>query len=251
MTTNGIVLGKKLPALREAGLTHLNISLDTLVPAKFSFMTRRLGFERVLSSIDSAVDIFGGDAVKVNCVVMRGSNEDELCDFVEFTRDRSVDVRFIEYMPFDKNAWNDRKFMSYHDMLTVIRERFPELKRVEDADPHDTSKGYKVPGFKGRLGFITSMTEHFCGSCNRLRLTADGHLKACLFGSDEVSLRDALRGGVDMKPLQDAAEYEAYKPAVMPLVHATVRRKKFALGGHADMGSIAKGENRPMILIGG
>ena len=100
---------------------------------------------------------------------MRGVNDDELADFVEFTREREVTVRFIEYMPFDGNKWNDRKMVNYAQMLAEVRRAHPGLERVED-EPNDTAKGFRVPGFAGRVGFITSMSEHFCGSCNRLRL---------------------------------------------------------------------------------
>lgn len=121
-----------------------------------------------------------------------GFNEDEICDFVELTRDRNVDVRFIEYMPFTGNRWDTDKMVPYRAMLETIRARYPAFEALPNG-PNDTSKAYRVPGYRGQMGFITSMTEHFCGSCNRLRITADGNLKVCLFGNTEVSLRDALR----------------------------------------------------------
>jgi molybdenum cofactor biosynthesis enzyme MoaA len=123
MTTNGLTLSRKLPALQSAGIDILNISLDTLVPAKFEFVTRRRGHDRVLKAIEDAVA--AGLRVKVNCVVMRGMNEDEVVDFVDFTKDRDVTVRFIEYMPFDGNKWNDRKMVSYAEMLKTIRAAHP------------------------------------------------------------------------------------------------------------------------------
>lgn len=121
ITTNGIILKKKLPKLKECGLNALNISLDTLVPAKFEFMTRRKGHERVMESINSAIEI-GFNPVKVNCVIMRGVNDDEICDFVELTREKPINVRFIEFMPFDGNIWNSKKLVPYAEMLdTVVR----------------------------------------------------------------------------------------------------------------------------------
>ena len=137
ITTNGIVLPRKLEALQKAGLNQLNISLDTLDPDKFTEITRRNGFQRVIQSIDLAIEL-GFDPVKINCVVMRGMNESEILDFARFTRDRSVDVRFIEYMPFDGNQWNDSKMVSYQEMLDTIRSEFT-LERVEDL-PNDTAK---------------------------------------------------------------------------------------------------------------
>ncbi|XP_031567689.1 molybdenum cofactor biosynthesis protein 1-like isoform X3 [Actinia tenebrosa] len=233
MTTNGITLSRKLPHLKKAGVNLLNVSLDTLVPQKFEFITRRKGWHKVMEAIDSALDL-GYEPLKVNCVVMKGLNEDEICDFVALTENKAVDVRFIEYMPFDGNKWNVNKFVSYKDMLNLIKERWPIVERLQD-HPNDTSKAYKVAGFRGQLGFITSMSENFCGSCNRLRITADGNLKVCLFGNSEVSLRDALRSGTSTDEL-------------LQIIGAAVGRKKKQ---HAGMLNIAKQKNRPMILIGG
>ncbi|XP_051880297.1 molybdenum cofactor biosynthesis protein 1 isoform X2 [Pristis pectinata] len=233
VTTNGINLAKLLPSLKEAGLNLLNVSLDTLVPAKFEFITRRRGFHKVIEGIDKAIDL-GYNPVKVNCVVMRGLNEDELLDFVNLTATKPLDMRFIEYMPFDGNKWNFKKMVSYQEMLGVIRQRWPELQKLPSGDS-GTAKAYKVPDFQGQIGFITSMSEHFCGSCNRLRLTADGSLKVCLFGNTEVSLRDALRSG-------------ATEEDVLEIVGAALSRKKKQ---HAGMFSLSQMKNRPMILIEG
>ncbi|XP_073230346.1 molybdenum cofactor biosynthesis protein 1-like isoform X2 [Porites lutea] len=177
MTTNGITLSRKLPQLKDAGLNLLNISLDTLVPQKFEFITRRKGWHKVMESIDCALEL-GYDPVKVNCVVMRGMNEEEVCNFVSLTRNKPLDIRFIEYMPFDGNKWNLKKFVPYSEMLESISQKWPDIERLSD-HPNDTSKAYRIPGFVGQIGFITSMSEHFCGSCNRLRITADGNLKEC------------------------------------------------------------------------
>ncbi|KNC46435.1 molybdenum cofactor biosynthesis protein C [Thecamonas trahens ATCC 50062] len=234
MTTNGLLLRRKLDPLLEAGLTALNISLDTLDPHKFTLMTRRLGFERVMEGIERAADSALPTMVKINCVLMRGVNDDEVLDFVELTRELPVDVRFIEYMPFDGNRWNDTKMVPYAELLETIRGAHPSLVREADA-PNDTSKAWRVPGYAGRIGCISSMTEHFCGSCNRLRLLADGSLKVCLFGNTEISLRDALRAGATDDDLR-------------ALIQAAVWRKK---ARHAGMHNIAKGQNRPMIKIGG
>jgi len=231
VTTNGIVLGRKLPALKQAGLDAVNISLDTLQPLKYEFVTRRRGFERVMSSIKKCAEM-GFTSLKVNCVVMKGLNEDEVCDFVSFTEDIPVDVRFIEYMPFDGNKWNQNKMISYQTMLKEIRKKFKNVVKLQD-DQNDTSKAYKVPGFVGRFGFITSMSENFCSSCNRLRITADGNLKVCLFGNNEVSLRDVLREN------QDNIEH---------VIGEAVKRKKKQ---HAGMSNLKSLKNRPMILIGG
>jgi len=111
---------------------------------------------------------------------MKGVNDDEIADFVALTEKMPFDIRFIEYMPFDGNQWNDTKFMGYKEMISVIEKRFPKLERMIDG-PNDTSKAYKVPGFRGTVSFITSMSDHFCNTCNRLRITADGNLKGGFF----------------------------------------------------------------------
>ncbi|KAL6964799.1 GTP 3',8-cyclase, mitochondrial [Sarracenia purpurea var. burkii] len=233
MTTNGITLARKLPKLKECGLSALNISLDTLIPAKFEFMTRRKGHERVMESINAAID-FGYNPVKVNCVVMRGFNDDEICDFVELTREKPINVRFIEFMPFDGNVWNVKKLVPYSEMLDRVDKRFTGLNRIQD-HPTDTAKNFRIDGHLGTVSFITSMTEHFCAGCNRLRLLADGNFKVCLFGPSEVSLRDPLRHGADDNELKQ-------------IIGAAVKRKKVS---HSGMFDIAKTPNRPMIHIGG
>ena len=174
-------------------MTVTAASLDTLRPEKFEFISRRpkAGHSKVMAAIEKSLEL-GFDPLKVNCVVMRGLNDDEILDFVELTREKNVDIRFIEYMPFDGNSWNTKKMVPYNEMLDIITGAYKDFQRVDDA-PNDTSKGWKVPGFRGQVGFITSMSEHFCSSCNRLRLTADGNLKVCLFGNTEISLRDHLR----------------------------------------------------------
>jgi len=244
ITTNGITLHKQLHRLLEGGLDGINMSLDTLHEKKFLFITRRNGFKHAQKSLQMAQEakddpLSGLRTLKINCVVMRGLNEEEVADFVALTEHSSIDVRFIEYMPFDGNQWKDSKFVSYAEMLEGIKARFPSFERTPESDkPNDTSKAWKVPGFKGTVGFITSMSQHFCGSCNRLRITADGNIKSCLFGSEEVSLRDMLRGG--------ASDEEVARVA-----HAAVWRKHFAHGGKGGMHGIAASPDRPMIRIGG
>ncbi|XP_026472835.1 molybdenum cofactor biosynthesis protein 1-like isoform X2 [Ctenocephalides felis] len=216
ITTNGLMLTRQLVPLQRAGLDLLNISLDTLKPQKYELITRRKGWERVIAGIDLAIQL--GYKPKVNCVVMKDFNADEVLDFVQFTEDRNVDVRFIEYMPFSGNKWKTEKMVAYKDLVSMIRSKWSNFKPLENS-PNDTSKAYAVPGFRGQVGFITSMSEHFCGTCNRLRVTADGNLKVCLFGNAEVSLRDAIRAGTKHDDL-------------VALIGATVFRKKKQ---HADI----------------
>ncbi|XP_047103907.1 molybdenum cofactor biosynthesis protein 1-like [Schistocerca piceifrons] len=211
MTTDGLMLTRQLVALQRAGLDGLNISLDTLQSQRYNQITRRKGWERVMAGIDLALQL-EYDPVKINCVVMRGFNEDEVCSFLELTKEENVDVRFIEYMPFSGNKWNDGKMVSFNEMLQIIRKQWPNFDPLPNG-PNDTSKAYHVPGFKGCVGFITSMSEHFCGTCNHLRITADGNLEVCLFGNSEISLRDAIRS-------------KCSEDDLLAMIGAAVRRKK-------------------------
>ncbi|KAK8042116.1 molybdopterin cofactor biosynthetic protein [Apiospora rasikravindrae] len=185
------------------------------------------------------------------------------------TREKDIEIRFIEYMPFDGNKWNKNKMVSYSEMLDRIREKYPTVEKVQD-HKNDTSKTWRIPGFAGRIGFITSMTHNFCGTCNRLRITSEGNLKVCLFGNAEVSLRDILRESNNGDPIE-AEAYEAMKqiemtrrqtlftePAkplglapneqhLLDIIGMAVKRKKEK---HAGIGELEHMKNRPMILIG-
>ena len=233
VTTNGILLDRKLDALREAGLTGLNISLDTLRADRFVEISRRPGLERVLEAIDRSIEA-GYVPTKINCVVMKGVNDDELEEFVALTHLKPVRVRFIEYMPFSGNGWSDGYFVSWKEMRDRIESCYGTLERLPER-PNSTSRDFTVPGYRGSVGFISSMSDHFCDSCNRLRVTADGNLKVCLFGQREVSLRDMMRTGKSDEEMEE-------------VVRASVRRKA---AQHAGMYNLVDGENRPMILIGG
>lgn len=272
ITTNGISLHRKLDSMVEAGLTGVNLSLDTLDPFQFQIMTRRKGFEAVMKSIERILELNklgAGIKLKINCVVMRGINEREIIPFVEMGREKDVEVRFIEYMPFDGNKWSKNKMLSYKEMLGIIREKYSDLRKVTD-HKNDTSKTFEVPGFRGRVGFITSMTHNFCGTCNRLRITSEGNLKVCLFGNDEVSLRDLLRKDNAGEPIDHEAMeaikrvemdrrqalpgstgalgYGERERALLDIIGMAVKRKKEK---HAGMGELENMKNRPMILIGG
>jgi cyclic pyranopterin phosphate synthase len=241
-----VTLSKQLPDLVEAGMTHVNISLDSLEAEKFATMTRRPAsyHARVMQAIEDCATLLPYKT-KVNIVVLP-DNRNELQDFCDLTRDWPIDVRFIEYMPFNANEWDTAEFISYQEMMDQLSNN---LERLVDG-PNDTTKWWTLPSLsddddaskRGRIGFITSMSEHFCGTCNRLRLTADGQLKVCLFGKTEVSLRDLLR-----------QENYDNDELLQKVIHYSVQRKHFKLGGHKDMEDIRdhSTENRPMTLIGG
>ena len=200
VTSNGIALKRKLGLLKAAGLDQVNLSLDTLDPLKFELITRRKGHSAVLEALNRSVEF--GFETKLNVVVIKNINHSEVVDFVELTRDLPVYIRFIEYMPFDGNRWNTDKFQGYQIMLEEITAQFPSIIKCIDS-PNDTSKGYRVSGFAGKFGFITSMSDHFCGTCNRLRILADGNMKVCLFGNSEVNLLELMRATVDDDELSE------------------------------------------------
>jgi cyclic pyranopterin phosphate synthase len=235
MTTNGISLHRKLADLRAAGLDSINLSLDTLSEQKFESITRRKGFHAVLKSLHTALEL-GYNPVKLNVVLMRGINETEIPDFAEMTKDLPISVRFIEYMPFASNGWQEAGMFPYKEALELLRNSYPNLEKASDA-VDDTTKHWRVPGYQGTVGFITSMTSDFCSTCTRLRITADGNLKVCLHGKTEVSLRDVLRSGATEEELRN-------------VVSGAVKRKYARHAGMKVLGE-RSGENRPMILIGG
>lgn len=261
ITTNGITLHRRLDDLVSAGLTGVNISLDTLDPFQFQILTRRQGFHAVMKSINKVKELNAqgaGVKIKINCVVMRGLNDHQIPAFVEMTRTDDLEVRFIEYMPFGGNKWNREKMMSYSEILATIKDTHPDMHRLKDAK-NDVSKTWQVPGFLGRVGFITSMTHNFCNTCNRLRITSDGNIKVCLHGQAEVSLRDLLRERNQGEPLGEhhlnslENEQSQYTPGITELellrvIGGAVKKKE---AGHAGMDQLENMENRPMILIGG
>ncbi|CAO1598990.1 hypothetical protein XANCAGTX0491_002736 [Xanthoria calcicola] len=273
LTTNGLSLHRKLDAMVEAGLTGVNLSLDTLDPSQFQIMTRRKGFDAVMKTLNKILELkrLGAEIkLKINAVIMRGVNEREIVSFVEMGREHDIEVRFIEYMPFDGNKWSQQKMLPYKEMVEIIRHKYPGLSKVQEEGRNETSKVWQVPGFRGKVGFITSMTENFCGTCNRLRITADGNLKVCLFGNSEVSLRDLLREdnhgeSVDWDALENMKRSQTESSRYLsgdaePVHHSerdlrlleiigmAVKRKKER---HAGMGQLENMKNRPMILIGG
>lgn len=180
ITTNGLIVGRRAQDLTSKGLTHYNVSLDTLDPFSFELMTRRpaAGLQKVLRTIHQLAHM-PKTVVKVNVVVMKGFNDKEgVIEFIKWCSDIDITVRFIEFMPFDGNKWSIGKLVPYQTILNRIHQHFGQVEKIED-DPNDTTKHYKIPGAKGRFGFITSMSEHFCNTCNRLRITADGNIKVC------------------------------------------------------------------------
>jgi cyclic pyranopterin phosphate synthase len=195
ITTNGATLRLIAQELRNAGLARINISLDTLKKDRFFEMTRRDELEHVLDGIDAAIDA-GFSPVKINAVVQRGVNDDEIVDLATFGRDKGIEVRFIEFMPLDASGtWDNAQVFSQEEIVAAISKVYPlELMPARGAAPADR---WRYLDGKGTVGVIPTVTKPFCGDCDRVRLTADGQFRTCLFATNEFDLRVMLRNGAD------------------------------------------------------
>jgi len=203
MTTNGATLALLADDLKAAGLRRLNISLDSLRRDRFHALTRRDALHEVLEGIDAAVTA-GFAPVKVNVVLMRGVNDDEVVDFAAFGRDRGVDVRFIEFMPLDADeAWGHDKVVPAREVVAAVDAVFP-LEPVPRG--HDPAERHRYRDGLGEIGVIPTVTDAFCGSCDRVRLTAEGGFRNCLFALEETDLRALLRGGASDDELATAVQ---------------------------------------------
>ena len=234
LTSNGILLSKYAVELKEAGLKRVNVSLDTLKEDRFKRITGRDKLGEVLSGIEAA-HLAGLNPVKINMVVLQGINDDETIDFVRMSTSQGWHVRFIEFMPFGMPEAKALETVSAQE----IQERIQSLGKLE---PYTGKTGngparyYRLPGASGTIGFITPMTEHFCHSCNRLRLTSDGQLRPCLLDDDEVNLKEALRNGASTDELKQLIQQAV-----------AMKRERHHLTGGLAPGTV----RRPMCQIGG
>jgi cyclic pyranopterin phosphate synthase len=195
LTTNGMRLGRLAPGLAAAGLRRVNVSLDTLDHDRFFTMTRRTGLEQVLAGIDAALEA-GLHPVKINAVLMRGINDDEAPQLLKWALDAGVEMRFIEQMPLDaQHAWRRDQMVTTPDVLESLGRHFT-LEPL-DHNAHDPAVRYSVDGGPATVGFISSVSVPFCGGCDRVRLTADGQFRNCLFAQVETDLRTPMRAGAD------------------------------------------------------
>lgn len=235
ITTNGIRVDEMLNELLEANIKAINISLDTLQPEKFLKITRRDLFHRVRNNINLLLK--HNIRVKINVVVMKGLNDDEILDFIALTKHNNIEVRFIEFMPFSGNQWTSNQVFTLHEILLKVSSKYDVIPL--EPEPNDTSSRYIIDGHVGSFAVISTMSQPFCNTCNRMRLTADGKLKNCLFSKDETNLLEALRNGQD----------------ILPLIEQTMKAKAKALGGQFsgvfENIDASKLENRSMITIGG
>lgn len=235
LSTNGILVDKYIDVFKSAEIKSLNISLDSLQAEKFSLITHRDVFDKVYSNIHLLLKY--NFHVKVNVVVMRGVNDNELIEFVHWTKDLNLHVRFIEFMPFTGNKWETDQVISHREILETLRHEFDFIKLPDGK--HDTTQKFKVIGHTGTFALISTMTEPFCSGCNRLRLTADGRMKNCLFSKEENDLLGAFRNGKE----------------IIAIIKANVHAKKAERGGQFNELSQIKDpqtiQNRSMVAIGG
>lgn len=201
LTTNGSTLARDAVSLKSGGLSGINLSCDSLDQQKFAEITRRDELPLVLDGLRAAVD--SGIPLKMNVVVMRGFNEQEIPSFVEFALENKIQVRFIEFMPFLGNQWERDLVVPFREIFSLAAERF-NLTPVE-GQPSDVATEFSVGDSRAPdVGFVSSVTESFCSGCNRLRLTADGRFKTCLFLPPRTSLRDMIRAGASDKAMEQA-----------------------------------------------
>ena len=191
LTTNGTLLENNLQEIKRYGIDKLNISLDSLKPERFQYITGKDNFDAVIRSINKAANL-GFDPLKINVVVMKNVNEDEIIDFVEFVKDTNLNVRFIEFMPFGNNNWNTDGFISSEEIKNLIETKY-KLKEIT-GPMNIVAKDYSIAGHSGKVSFISSISDHFCKSCNRLRIDARGKMKLCLFstGTNELNFKQLL-----------------------------------------------------------
>jgi cyclic pyranopterin phosphate synthase len=237
ITTNGVIVDKFIAQFKKISLRKINVSLDSLNNDKNTTITRRDYFMKVCNNIQLLVE--EGFEVKVNCVLMTGFNENEIIDFIELTKLQPLQIRFIEFMPFDGNKWNFDKLVSLEDILMEIYTHYgaKSFVRLKDA-PNDTAKNYQIKNYKGSFAVISSVTNPFCDNCNRIRLTANGQLKNCLFSISESDLLTPLRNG----------------QSIVPIIQKAVTAKKKIRSGMETLEQFKDPDshnNRSMIAIGG
>lgn len=238
LTTNGLLVHDFISTFKKAGIKALNVSIDSLQKEKYKAITRRDSFNQLWNNIELLQQ--NDFQVKLNVVLIKGFNDNEILDFIALTKTQKLQIRFIEFMPFEGNQWNKEKLVSYAEIIEQVHSVYSEtqLLRIQD-QPNDTAKNYKIEGFKGSFSIISSVTNPFCSTCNRIRLTADGKLKNCLFSNSETALLPTLRAG---NPIE-------------PLIYENIQSKHAMRGGMDNDAKFQNPDlftqNRSMIKIGG
>ncbi len=236
MTTNGLKLYEIAEDLQKAGMRKLNISLDTLDPQKYHDITLRDEFDSVIRGIKKAQSL-DFEEIKINAVALKGFNIEEIFDFIKFSDESGLEVRFIEFMPFSGNKWKVENYISKKEILNLIKQEY-KVTEIPREDKSKTSVTYQIEGTKARIGFIASVSESFCKFCNRLRITTEGNVRTCLHSSHEIQLHDLIRNG--------ASDEE-----IISAIQSGVKEK---WEGHPDFRIIdykPPVDDKSMILIGG
>ncbi|MBP1225245.1 GTP 3',8-cyclase MoaA [Flavobacterium sp. 1355] len=238
ITTNGILIDRHIDVLKQFKIKKINLSLDTLVASKFHTITLRNQFQKVIDNLHLLLN--HDFHVKVNVVLMKGFNDNEIVDFVKLTQFLPISVRFIEFMPFAGNEWDRSKMVSQNEILSLVGNTFTagEIIKLED-EKNFTARTYKIKDFQGDFGIISSITNPFCDSCNRIRLTADGKIKNCLFSNAETDLLTPFRNG----------------ESITDLISSSIQSKKKVRAGMVTIDEMDDPkkhfDNRSMIAIGG
>ncbi|MBD3637553.1 MAG: GTP 3',8-cyclase MoaA [Crocinitomicaceae bacterium] len=236
ITTNGVLVDKYIDTFKKAGIKSVNVSLDSLKEDRFNAISRRNYFNRIKSNIDLLIE--NDFNVKVNVVLIKDVNDDEITDFIDWSIIKPIEVRFIEFMPFDGNKWNWDKLVSNKKILETVHSHYGEdyVEKIKDKK-NDTTRSYRIKKAKGSFGIISSMTNPFCDTCNRIRLTADGKIRNCLFSNSEVDLLGALRR----------------KQNVEQLILQSIYNKEKQRGGinNFETSDFVLKDDRSMVTIGG
>tara|TARA_R110000868_G_scaffold292498_2_gene552984 strand:+ start:9130 stop:10137 length:1008 start_codon:yes stop_codon:yes gene_type:complete len=238
ITTNGILVDRQLAVLKANNVTKINLSLDTLVATKFNAITLRNQFQGVIDNLHLLLN--NDFQVKVNVVLIKGFNDNEIIDFINLTQLLPLSIRFIEFMPFAGNEWDKSKMVSQQEILDVVHTAFPpaDIEKLQD-DKNFTSRDFKIKNYAGSFGIISSITNPFCDGCNRIRLTANGKIKNCLFSNHETDLLTAYRSGQSLENL----------------IATAIKSKKKVRAGMTSIDEINNPvlhqDNRSMISIGG
>ena len=233
ITTNGIMLDKYLDLFQKIGLKKINLSLDTLDKAKSVFITKRDYFDRIWKNIQQALEM--DMEVKLNIVLIKSVNDNEINDFIGLTKNKKLTVKFIEFMPFKGNKWDWSKGVSEREILDIVFEKFGKVEELKNPK-HSTSNNFKVKGHTGSFSIVSTITNPFCSECNRIRVTADGKMKNCLFANSETDLLTPLRNGEEMDNI---------------IINA-IKTKKYSRDGmDVKMDPEHYEKNRSMISIGG
>ncbi|HEX7868599.1 MAG TPA: radical SAM protein, partial [Chryseobacterium sp.] len=234
----GILIDRHIDVLKQFKVKKINLSLDTLVSSKFHSVTLRNQFEKVIDNLHLLLN--NDFQVKVNVVLMKGFNENEIIDFIKLTEFLPVSIRFIEFMPFAGNEWDRSKMVSQNEILSQVEASFAveNIQKLED-EKNFTARTYKIKGFQGNFGIISSITNPFCDGCNRIRLTANGKIKNCLFSNSETDLLTAFRNG----------------ESIAELIYTSIKNKKKVRAGMVTVSEMDDPalhfDNRSMITIGG